>query len=55
MKNQSNSVFNDSFEFVAPSEPGKYEVIAYLVHCLFKTMQSTDSLIQRWDIVKDLL
>ena len=40
--NQSNSVFNDSFEFVAPSEPGKYEVIAYLVHDPFKTMQSTD-------------
>lgn len=39
--NESNSVFNDSFDFVAPSEVGKYEVIAYLIYDPFKTMKST--------------
>lgn len=39
--NESNSVFNDSFDFVAPSEAGKYEVIAYLIYDPFKTMKST--------------
>lgn len=39
---QENSVVNGPLSFIAPKEPGKYEVIAYLVYDPWKTMKSTD-------------